>query len=90
MQVGSPIGQRWDLMREHLDERQRRTFAAAEAKVIGRGGVSTAPTRPAGAWTPPPFDQPPARSRRLDLRLPHVAGMPHAEVANEGPHRKSE
>ena len=27
-------------MREHLDERQRRTFAAAEAKVLGRGGIS--------------------------------------------------
>jgi Rhodopirellula transposase DDE domain len=37
---GSPIGQRWELMRERLDERQRRTYAAAEAKVIGRGGVA--------------------------------------------------
>ena len=37
---GSPIEQRWELMRERLDERQRRTYAAAEAKVIGRGGVS--------------------------------------------------
>ena len=27
-------------MRERLDERKRRTFAAVEAKVIGRGGVS--------------------------------------------------
>ena len=27
-------------MREHLDERQRRTFAAAEARVLGRGGVA--------------------------------------------------
>ena len=40
MQAESLIGQRWELMREHLDERQRRVFAAAEAKVIGRGGVS--------------------------------------------------
>jgi len=40
MQAESLIGQRWELMREHLDERQRRTFAAAEAKVLGRGGVS--------------------------------------------------
>jgi Rhodopirellula transposase DDE domain len=40
MQAESPIGKRWELMREHLDERQRRTLAAAEAKVIGRGGVS--------------------------------------------------
>ena len=27
-------------MREHLNERQRRVFAAAEARVIGRGGVA--------------------------------------------------
>jgi hypothetical protein len=40
MGADSPIGQRWELMRERLDERQRRAFAAAEAKVIGRGGVS--------------------------------------------------
>lgn len=40
MQADSPIGQRWELMRDRLDERQRREFAAAEAKVIGRGGVS--------------------------------------------------
>ena len=40
MQAESPIAQRWELMRKHLDERQRRTFAAAEAKVLGRGGVS--------------------------------------------------
>jgi Rhodopirellula transposase DDE domain len=40
MQAESPIAQRWKLMREHLDERQRRTFAAAEARVLGRGGVS--------------------------------------------------
>jgi hypothetical protein len=35
-----PIQERWNLMREHLDERQRRTLAAAEAKVLGRGGIS--------------------------------------------------
>jgi hypothetical protein len=40
MQAESPIGQRWELMHERLDERQRRALAAAEAKVIGRGGVS--------------------------------------------------
>jgi hypothetical protein len=40
MQAESPIAQRWQLMREHLDERQRRTFAAAEARVLGRGGVA--------------------------------------------------
>ena len=40
MADGSPIEQRWELMRERLDERQRRTYAAVEARVIGRGGVS--------------------------------------------------
>jgi hypothetical protein len=40
MEADSPIAQRWELMRECLDERQRRAFAAAEAKVLGRGGVS--------------------------------------------------
>jgi hypothetical protein len=40
MQADSPIWQRWELMRDRLDERQRRALAAAEAKVIGRGGVS--------------------------------------------------
>jgi hypothetical protein len=36
----SLIGQRWAVMRDALDERQRRLLAAAEAKVVGRGGVS--------------------------------------------------
>ena len=40
MQAESPIAQRWELMREHLDERQRRAFAATEARVLGRGGVA--------------------------------------------------
>jgi len=40
MQGESPIEQRWNLLREHLDERQRRVLAAAEAKVIGHGGIS--------------------------------------------------
>jgi hypothetical protein len=40
MQAESPIRQRWNLMQGHLDERQRRVFAAAEAKTIGRGGIS--------------------------------------------------
>jgi Rhodopirellula transposase DDE domain len=40
MPDGSAIEQRWELMRERLDERLRRTYAAVEAKVIGRGGVS--------------------------------------------------
>ena len=40
MQAESPIAQRWKLMQGRLDERQRRAFAAAEAKVLGRGGVA--------------------------------------------------
>ena len=40
MQAESPIRQRWELMRELLNERQRRALAAAEATVIGHGGVS--------------------------------------------------
>ena len=40
MQADSPIAQRWDLMHERLDERQRRAFAGAEARVLGRGGVA--------------------------------------------------
>jgi hypothetical protein len=36
----SLISQRWGVMRDALDERQRRLLAAAEAKVLGRGGVS--------------------------------------------------
>jgi hypothetical protein len=34
------ISQRWEMLRGVLDERQRRLLAAAEAKVLGRGGVS--------------------------------------------------
>lgn len=40
MATDSLIGQRWAVMRDALDERQRRLLAAAEAKVLGRGGVS--------------------------------------------------
>ena len=40
MQDESQIRPRWELVREHLNERQRRVLAAAEAKVIGRGGVT--------------------------------------------------
>lgn len=40
MQVESPVAQRWKLLDGLLDERQRRALAAAEAKVIGRGGVA--------------------------------------------------
>ena len=36
----SLIGQRWEVMRDALDERQRRLWVAIEAKVLGRGGVS--------------------------------------------------
>src|SRR5450432_961165 len=40
MQADSPIGRRWELLRGLLNERQRRALAAAEAKVIGHGGVT--------------------------------------------------
>ena len=40
MSSDSLIGQRWEVMSPALDERQRRLFVAAEAKVLGRGGVS--------------------------------------------------
>ena len=40
MKTDSPIGQRWKVMRDALDERQRRLLVAVEAKVLGRGGVS--------------------------------------------------
>jgi len=40
MQGESATRQRWELVREHLNERQRRVLAAAEARVIGRGGVA--------------------------------------------------
>lgn len=36
----SKIGQRWKVMQSALNERQRRLLVAAEAKVLGRGGVS--------------------------------------------------
>lgn len=34
------IGERYDLISWALNERQRRLFAATEAKVIGRGGIT--------------------------------------------------
>ena len=40
MAIDSLIGRRWEVMRVALDERQRRLLVAAEAKVLGRGGVS--------------------------------------------------
>ena len=39
MEIDSPVGQRWKVMRGALDERQRRLLVAVEAKVLGRGGV---------------------------------------------------
>lgn len=44
METDSLIGQRWKVMRAELDERQRRLLVAAEAKVLGRGGVSAVST----------------------------------------------
>lgn len=40
MEIESPVGQRWKVLRDALDERQRRLLVAVEAKVLGRGGVS--------------------------------------------------
>lgn len=40
MEIDSPVGQRWNVMRDALDERQRRLLVAVEAKVLGRGGIS--------------------------------------------------
>lgn len=40
MKTDSLIGQRWKVMRDELDERQRRLSVAVEAKVLGRGDVS--------------------------------------------------
>jgi len=40
MEIDSPVGQRWNVMRDALNERQRRLLVAVEAKVLGRGGVS--------------------------------------------------
>lgn len=34
-----PIGQRYELMARHLNERQRRLWAGAEAQVLGWGGI---------------------------------------------------
>ena len=40
MAIDSVISQRWEVMREALDERQRRLLVGIEAKVLGRGGVT--------------------------------------------------
>ena len=40
MSEKSPTAERYELLEWVLDERQRRMFVAAEAKVLGRGGVS--------------------------------------------------
>ena len=40
MEIDSPVGQRWNVMRDALDERQRRLLVGVEAKVLGHGGVS--------------------------------------------------
>jgi hypothetical protein len=40
MQTESLIEQRWKLIQPLLDERQRRAWAGAEAKVIGHGGIA--------------------------------------------------
>ena len=42
MQIDSPVGQRWKVKRDALDERQRRLWVGIEAKVLGRGGIAAA------------------------------------------------
>lgn len=36
----NPIRQRYDYLAQHLNERQRRLWAAAEAQTLGRGGIA--------------------------------------------------
>jgi hypothetical protein len=38
--MAQPIRQRFELLRDFLDERQRRLWAAAEAQALGRGGIA--------------------------------------------------
>jgi hypothetical protein len=40
MEIDSPIGQRWEVLSDALDERQRRLLVGVEAKVLGRGGIA--------------------------------------------------
>lgn len=40
MPTESPIAQRWEILHETLNERQRRLLVGVEAKVLGRGGIS--------------------------------------------------
>ncbi len=40
MDAGAAVASRYAALRPHLDERQRRLWAGAEAKSLGRGGVS--------------------------------------------------
>ena len=40
MDTDSPIGQRWEVLVDALDERQRRLLVGVEAKVLGRGGIA--------------------------------------------------
>src|SRR5450830_217314 len=40
MEIDSPIGQRWEVLADALDERQRRLLVGVEAKVLGRGGIA--------------------------------------------------
>ena len=38
-QVAESVGRRYEVLRPHLDERQRRLLLGTEASVLGRGGV---------------------------------------------------
>ena len=80
MQADSPIAQRWQLMREHLNERQRRTFAAAEARVVGRGGIAQVvaatgiPATIAGPQRGPGHDAVVDLAHRAQVMARHMVG----------------
>ena len=39
MELADSVGRRYEVLRPHLDERQRRLLLGAEAGVLGRGGI---------------------------------------------------
>jgi DNA-binding phage protein len=47
MEIEIQLQEKYQSLKEHLDERARRIWAATEARVIGRGGV-TSVSRPTG------------------------------------------
>ena len=39
VELADSVGRRYEVLRPHLDERQRRLLLGAEAGVLGRGGI---------------------------------------------------